>query len=96
MKTESLSPEHQKDLDQTHTHTLGFHVLWGLPIDILYKPYIPSRKPTHHRKLPAFSLFQITSFSMISHGDQKNVPHKDILSPEHWDSQDHTHISMAT
>jgi len=60
---------------QTHTHTLCFHVLKGLSIDImlfiLYKLYILSPytnrtpKPTRHRKLSAFLRFQKTSLSMI-------------------------------
>lgn len=25
-------------------------------------------------------------------GTKRNFPHKDILSPEHWDAQDHTHL----
>ncbi len=59
----------------THTHMLGFHVLWGLSIDvmvfILYKLYIlspytaPIPKPNHHRRHSAILHFQKTSLSLI-------------------------------
>ncbi len=73
----------------THTHTmLGFHVLWGLSIDvmvfILYKLYIlspytaPIPKPNHHRRHSAILHFQKTSLSLIyklvSSWGPKNVP----------------------
>ncbi len=80
--------------DHTHTHTharthmLGFHVLWGLSIDvmvfILYKLYIlspytaPIPKPNHHRRHSAILHFQKTSLSLIyklvSSWGPKNVP----------------------
>jgi len=47
----------------THTHTLGFHVLWGHSIDIrifiVYKLYILSPNPntTHHKKTLFYKLF---------------------------------------
>ncbi len=73
---------------RTHTHMLGFHVLWGLSIDvmvfILYKLYIlspytaPIPKPTHHRRHSAILHFQKTSLSLIyklvSSWGPKNVP----------------------
>ncbi len=72
----------------THTHMLGFHVLWGLSIDvmvfILYKLYIlspytaPIPKPNHHRRHSAILHFQKTSLSLIyklvSSWGPKNVP----------------------
>ncbi len=72
----------------THTHMLGFHVLWGLSIDvmvfILYKLYIlspytaPIPKPIHHRRHSAILHFQKTSLSLIyklvSSWGPKNVP----------------------
>ncbi len=79
-------------LTHTHTHTrthmLGFHVLWGLSIDvmvfILYKLYIlspytaPIPKPNHHRRHSAILHFQKTSLSLIyklvSSWGPKNVP----------------------
>ncbi len=71
-----------------HTHMLGFHVLWGLSIDvmvfILYKLYIlspytaPIPKPNHHRRHSAILHFQKTSLSLIyklvSSWGPKNVP----------------------
>ncbi len=73
----------------THTHMLGFHVLWGLSIDvmvfILYKLYIlspytaPIPKPNHHRRHSAILHFQKTHLvwfiSWFPHGDQKMSPH---------------------
>ncbi len=68
---------HSHSLTHTHTHThmLGFHVLWGLSIDvmvfILYKLYIlspytaPIPKPNHHRRHSAILHFQKTSLSLI-------------------------------
>ncbi len=67
---------------------LGFHVLWGLSIDvmvfILYKLYIlspctaPIPKPNHHRRHSAILHFQKTSLSLIyklvSSWGPKNVP----------------------
>ncbi len=67
---------------------LGFHVLWGLSIDvmvfILYKLYIlspytaPIPKPNHHRRYSAILHFQKTSLSLIyklvSSWGPKNVP----------------------
>ncbi len=72
----------------THTHMLGFHLLWGLSIDvmvfILYKLYIlspytaPLPKPNHHRRHSAILHFQKTSLSLIyklvSSWGPKNVP----------------------
>ncbi len=72
----------------THTHMLGFHVLWGLSIDvmvfILYKLYIlspytaPIPKPNHHRRHSAILHFQKTSLSLIyklvSSWGPKNIP----------------------
>ncbi len=72
----------------TRTHMLGFHVLWGLSIDvmvfILYKLYIlspytaPIPKPNHHRRHSAILHFQKTSLSLIyklvSSWGPKNVP----------------------
>ncbi len=80
----SLSLSHT----HTHTHMLGFHVLWGLSIDvmvfILYKLYIlspytaPIPKPNHHRRHSAILHFQKTSLSLIyklvSSWGPKNVP----------------------
>jgi len=61
------------NITNTHTHILGFQLLWGFFIDkmifILYKLYIlssdPTLKPTHHRKRSAFLPFQKTSLSII-------------------------------
>ncbi len=79
---------HTHTLTHTHTHMLGFHVLWGLSIDvmvfILYKLYIlspytaPIPKPNHHRRHSAILHFQKTSLSLIyklvSSWGPKNVP----------------------
>ncbi len=91
--THSLSHTHTHTHTQTHTHAhthmLGFHVLWGLSIDvmvfILYKLYIlspytaPIPKPNHHRRHSAILHFQKTSLSLIyklvSSWDQKMSPH---------------------
>ncbi len=88
-------PLHWLSHTHTHTHThahgthmLGFHVLWGLSIDvmvfILYKLYIlspytaPIPKPNHHRRHSAILHFQNTSLSLIyklvSSWGPKNVP----------------------
>ncbi len=75
----------------THTHMLGFHVLWGLSIDvmvfILYKLYIlspytaPIPKPNHHRRHSAILHFQKTSLSLIYKAGflmgTKKCPHTD-------------------
>ncbi len=81
-------PIHTHIHTHTHTHMLGFHVLWGLSIDvmvfILYKLYIlspytaPIPKPNHHRRHSAILHFQKTSISLIyklvSSWGPKNVP----------------------
>ncbi len=84
----SASVSHTHTHTHTHTHMLGFHVLWGLSIDvmvfILYKRYIlspytaPIPKPNHHRRHSAILHFQKTSLSLIyklvSSWGPKNVP----------------------
>ncbi len=89
-----IQPIQQEEYPHTHTHThththmFGFHVLWGLSIDvmvfILYKLYIlspytaPIPKPNHHRRHSAILHFQKTSLSLIyklvSSWGPKNVP----------------------
>ncbi len=91
--SQSVPPDPEQHREQelvkhTHTHMLGFHVLWGLSIDvmvfILYKLYIlspytaPIPKPNHHRRHSAILHFQKTSLSLIyklvSSWGPKNVP----------------------
>ncbi len=86
--THTHTHTHSHTLTHTHTHMLGFHVLWGLSIDvmvfILYKLYIlspytaPIPKPNHHRRHSAILHFQKTSLSLIyklvSSWGPKNVP----------------------
>ncbi len=86
--THAHTRTHTRTHTHTHTHMLGFHVLWGLSIDvmvfILYKLYIlspytaPIPKPNHHRRHSAILHFQKTSLSLIyklvSSWGPKNVP----------------------
>ncbi len=86
--THTHTHSHTHTHTHTHTHMLGFHVLWGLSIDvmffILYKLYIlspytaPIPKPNHHRRHSAILHFQKTSLSLIyklvSSWGPKNVP----------------------
>ncbi len=86
--THTHTHTHKHTHTHTHTHMLGFHVLWGLSIDvmvfILYKLYIlspytaPIPKPNHHRRHSAILHFQKTSLSLIyklvSSWGPKNVP----------------------
>ncbi len=86
--THTHAHAHAHTHTHTHTHMLGFHVLWGLSIDvmvfILYKLYIlspytaPIPKPNHHRRHSAILHFQKTSLSLIyklvSSWGPKNVP----------------------